>query len=111
MTRIFGLLVPINQLQPGPEAPFDLDVEGLEVVRVGAGWGVLWTLREDGMEFGISVSWALGAGTEISMKHIIPNGFQSGEYQVVMFELDDGEEIDTEVLVERFDWTSDVRPP
>lgn len=115
MIRIFGLLIPINQKDPGDAPPFEIsdeDPEDFLMVRNGEGWALLWVLRKDGFEFGVSANWAYNQGVRITREFILPKfGYQAGECQVVMFELDRDDELDIEMLVERFDWTTGVEPP
>jgi len=77
---------------------------------------VLWLIAAGRLEFGISAVWALNHGARtITKKHILPNGFQSGEAVIVMFVLDeeDAQEdyLDLDLLVERYDWTTDTKIP
>jgi hypothetical protein len=115
MIRIFGLVIPINQLEVTEEPPFDLDDDALDdliMVQNGTGWALLWVLRKDGFEFGMSLNWAYDQCRRITRELVIPKyGHQTGEYQVVMFELERGEDIDLELMVERFDWTTGVNTP
>lgn len=115
MIRIFGLVLPINQKDPTDTPPFELDIPGPEdflMIRNGEGWALLWVLRNGGFEFGMSLNWAYNQCQRIAREFVIPKyGYQTGEYQVVMFELEEDDELDLALLVERFDWTTGVTIP
>jgi len=110
---VFGILTQINQLKPGPEPPFELDVENLKIVRWKEGWAVLWVLAAGVYEFATGTAWAQGASHQVTRKHILSKGFQSGEILIVCFELDEDEEepLDMNALVERYDWHTGVEIP
>tara|TARA_Y100000034_G_scaffold136262_1_gene211861 strand:+ start:1663 stop:2001 length:339 start_codon:yes stop_codon:yes gene_type:complete len=111
--NVFGILIRINQKEPGESPPFSLEHPDLYVVKMDEGWGVLWTMAAGAMEFATSTSWAQGAASQITNNFINKHGFQGGESLVVCFPLDpdDDEPLDMNMLVERYDWTSGVVLP
>jgi hypothetical protein len=115
--NVYGLVVPINQLKPSDEPPFELEHPDLHVFRfTGAaggppGWAVVWVLTQGAMEFGMSLVWAQGVCSSITQKYILPNGYQGGEHLVVMFDLEEGDDLDLDMLIVRYDWSNKQETP
>lgn len=111
MVRVFGLAVRISQIFPTETPPFAIDHPDLLVVRNGVEWALLWIIHVNSMDFGISANWALQQGTALIINWLHPRGYQGGEPWVAMFEIEEGEEIDLAVFVERRDWTTGMKSP
>jgi hypothetical protein len=112
--NVFGLIIPVNQKEPSAEPPIPPSHDDLFVVRWQGGWALFWAIQGGRMEFGISPIWAISAAQRITKDHILPQGFQAGEPVLAAFELDESDEmdgLDLDMMIERYDWTTNQEIP
>ena len=59
----------------------------------------------------MSLAWAQSACTQITKKYILANGYQGGEHLVVMFDLEEDDLLNLDMLIVRYDWTTKQEIP